>query len=219
MMPVNFRAWKPSIPRIITTDYSGPPMPPGTILESIDGIVCVHGDSGADNPWMIADGFSTGGFYTEAEIIGRGPWLVLRYGRPEEPLGADSPLAHLGYQVHATAVAHGWWNGEPTVSRTTPSYPDRNVGEALMLMVCELAEVMEAFRDTDGTILALRQYTMKWDDKSQVHKPDGFPIELADVLIRLLDFCYGMGIDLDHMVHLKMEYNKERPFKHGGKIA
>lgn len=50
-------------------------------------------------------------------------------------------------------------------------------------------------------------------------KPCGIPSEMADIIIRILDNCEMYGIDIDYAVRLKMEYNKTRKFKHGGKIV
>lgn len=43
------------------------------------------------------------------------------------------------------------------------------------------------------------------------------PIELADAIIRILDYCGYAGIDIDAAVERKHEYNKTRPYRHGGK--
>jgi len=48
-------------------------------------------------------------------------------------------------------------------------------------------------------------------------KPDGVPIELADVLIRVLDIMAHHGLDPDELVELKMAYNLTRSHRNGGK--
>ena len=83
---------------------------------------------------------------------------------------------------HAIAKSKGFWDKE------------RNTGEALMLVVTELAEAMEAHRKQD---------------------PDNFKEEIADVFIRLFDLCGGMGIDIEAEILKKCEKNKLRPYKHG----
>lgn len=41
--------------------------------------------------------------------------------------------------------------------------------------------------------------------------------ELADVIIRVLDYCAYAGIDIENVLEVKHEYNKSRPYRHGGK--
>lgn len=48
-------------------------------------------------------------------------------------------------------------------------------------------------------------------------KPIGLPSELADVVIRTLDFANTWGIDLEAAIIEKLEYNKSRGHRHGGK--
>lgn len=48
-------------------------------------------------------------------------------------------------------------------------------------------------------------------------KPEGIPTELADVIIRVLDYCGYAGINIDAAISQKHEYNKSRPYRHGGK--
>jgi NTP pyrophosphatase (non-canonical NTP hydrolase) len=52
---------------------------------------------------------------------------------------------------------------------------------------------------------------------SDDNKPEGVPIELADCLIRILDYCGQWGIDIDMAIEEKMVYNRNRPYKHGNK--
>lgn len=60
--------------------------------------------------------------------------------------------------------------------------------------------------------------------KGKVHeyfensKPEGTTIEIADVIIRCLDLLVQLGVDAEELIETKMEYNRTRPFKHGGKI-
>lgn len=49
-------------------------------------------------------------------------------------------------------------------------------------------------------------------------KPCGIPSELADIIIRCLDFAGFYDIDIGRVVMEKMRYNETRPFKHGRKL-
>lgn len=46
---------------------------------------------------------------------------------------------------------------------------------------------------------------------------ENFGEELADNLIRTLDLGYSLGYDLQQLVRAKLEKNRKRAFKHGGK--
>lgn len=48
-------------------------------------------------------------------------------------------------------------------------------------------------------------------------EPKGVPIELADIIIRVLHVCAARDVDIDAAVALKMKYNESRPYRHGGK--
>jgi hypothetical protein len=37
------------------------------------------------------------------------------------------------------------------------------------------------------------------------------------VIIRVLDYCAYAGIDIENVLEVKHEYNKSRPYRHGGK--
>lgn len=56
------------------------------------------------------------------------------------------------------------------------------------------------------------------DDADRPRKPVGVPSELADIIVRVLDFSGEHGIDIERAVLEKMAYNRTRPFKHGGKV-
>ncbi len=126
-------------------------------------------------------------------------------------------LTALRNEAYDNAKAHGFHD----VSRT--------VGDAMMLIATEVSEAFEAFREggklnetfyhpgTWGSAVELSREP-KSPDGSKLYKPVGVPSELADIIIRVLDFCGEHDIDIERIVIEKMAYNRSRPFKHGGKV-
>lgn len=96
--------------------------------------------------------------------------------------------------AHENSVNHGFWE------------KDKNFGEVIALMHTELSEAYEEYRNHKNV-----DETYYEEDG----KPCGVPSELADVVIRVFDFCGGANIDLEKIILEKMEYNKTRPYKHG----
>lgn len=76
---------------------------------------------------------------------------------------------------------------------------DRNFLELICLIHSELSEAVEAYRNREGD--------------------DHIVEELADVFIRIFDLCGSRGWDLEGAVRRKMDFNKTRPYRHGGKLA
>lgn len=114
----------------------------------------------------------------------------------------DLTIAELTDESYKTAVEKGWWDeGEGT---------DRSIGMALMLMVSELSEALEEHRA--GKALDEIWY-------QPTGKPEGIPVELADVLIRIADLCGHHKIPLERALREKLAYNKTRPYRHGNKKA
>ena len=46
----------------------------------------------------------------------------------------------------------------------------------------------------------------------------GLPSELADVVIRVMDFCDKYDVDLAAAIDAKLANNKTRGYRHGGKV-
>ena len=95
-------------------------------------------------------------------------------------------------EVNHIAIEKGWWEGE------------RNEGELIALMHSELSEALEAIRNGNPP-----------DDK--IPEFTGVEAELADVIIRIMDMAAAKGYRVGEAVIAKINYNKNRAYKHGGK--
>lgn len=52
-----------------------------------------------------------------------------------------------------------------------------------------------------------------------ISKPEGAVVELADVVIRIMDWCGRKELGLESAIRAKVTYNQTRPHRHGGKLA
>lgn len=90
-------------------------------------------------------------------------------------------------------------------------------GNKLMLVVSEVAEAQDELRKgypANETYYPTCAENAKHPEDGP-HKPEGVPSELADVVIRVLDFCYTEGIDLEAIIEEKLRFNATRPRLHG----
>ena len=95
----------------------------------------------------------------------------------------------LAVLCHAQSMKSGFWVTE------------RNKGEMIALMHSELSEMLEGIR-RPGPDSHCPEFTSE-------------EIELADLLIRAFDYAVGHQLRLSDALLAKMQYNANRPFKHG----
>ena len=95
--------------------------------------------------------------------------------------------------IYSWAKRKGWWD------------IIKSPLELHMLMVSELAEATEESRKGTEPVYY------------ENGKPEGELIELADCVIRIMDYCGYKGWDLEEAVETKMKYNETRPYRHGNK--
>ena len=116
-------------------------------------------------------------------------------------------------EIHANARDHGWWEEE------------RKFPEIVALCHSELSEALEEYRDGKPNVyvnVSLEYLPVEERVLPRLlvgQKPEGMAVEMADCIIRILDWCGKEGIDIEAILKAKHEYNKTRSYKHGGKKA
>lgn len=123
-------------------------------------------------------------------------------------------LNRLAAVIHKNAADKGFWDG------------NNQTGTMFMLIVSELSEALEADRKGRRANMELidamvaegktwesapEQFAAAFEAKVK----DSFEDEIADTIIRLFDYVGAHKIDLESHIKHKLEYNKQRPFKHG----
>lgn len=120
-------------------------------------------------------------------------------------------------EIHQLALEKGWYD------------KPRTALELHMLFVSEIVEASEAVRSGMPEIYKLtpaepqpEQFLLRANQayfhEAKHLKPEGEAIELADCVIRIMDYFESKGWDLDYCINLKNEYNKTRGYRHGNKL-
>lgn len=127
---------------------------------------------------------------------------------PNDPDVAARRTAIENTQAQLRTVEYAFRYALPAVSNAISGWmtfqgfwESDNTGEKFALVHSEISEALEADR------------AQAMDDKLPARR--GVEVELADAVIRILDFCAKHNLDLAGAILEKMEYNLKRPPKHG----
>ena len=96
--------------------------------------------------------------------------------------------------IHKANVEAGWWKDAVTGKdlRDDPYV----IATKLLLVVSEISEATEAYRKG-------------LNDDKLIHRP-GIEVELADAVIRIMDLCGVLKLDLGGAIEEKRTYNSSR---------
>jgi len=127
-------------------------------------------------------------------------------------------LNELSKSIHANNEIRGFWDG---------GVEAKNIGEVLCLIHSEVSEALEADRKNHhakgNMIKSINEYLDSQIDRDYFKQEfertvkNSFEDEMADIIIRVLDVCGAMKIDIDWHIEQKLKYNSLREFKHGKK--
>lgn len=121
-------------------------------------------------------------------------------------------------QAYKTSASKGWHEHPMCAKRGVKAHGAQKppegvnhyiVGTKVALIHAEVSEAMECVREND--------WLPRIDEETG--KPEGFAIEMADAVIRIMDTMESLGLSLEQAIRIKMEYNRSRPHKHGGKAV
>lgn len=122
------------------------------------------------------------------------------------------------YMAHRSLLIEAYRKGLPgddALAGIDPQADLAVLGDKQVRVIAWLAlvitEVAEAMSDVAGS---------RWQTtKNEKGKPEGLGSELADIIIRVCDDAGALGIDLAAELRAKLDYNRTRSHKHGGKLA
>lgn len=99
-----------------------------------------------------------------------------------------------------------WWTYDIEVGGV--KFKEMSMDQCLVLYGLELDNCTEADKNEAVEQLAELKLTPK---------PQGVGVELADVLVRILDYCAEHNINFLNMMQMVLHHNDTREIRHGGK--
>ena len=121
-------------------------------------------------------------------------------------MNTQKTLIQLSDEIHNLAREKGWYDVEQT--------DDAFLERACNNLHDEISELHEAWRNNklrDPCDKAKKMEELGLKPLTCIEE------EMADIVIRVLDDCARLKIDIQTAIETKHEYNKTRPARHGGK--
>lgn len=109
-------------------------------------------------------------------------------------------LNELRDDIHQLARDKGWYDNPETDDQFIARFVANTHGELSELWEAHRKRLLNQSCDKDANLTFLEE-------------------EMADIIIRTLDACGRLNVNIEHAVSLKHEHNKSRTYRHGNKKA
>lgn len=147
-------------------------------------------------------------------------------------------LEAVAAEIHRIAVDRGWWPDEKTPEEVVACFrvEDMRIGKGATLQLSDISDrlldLVKRARETasrsEAEMIALHHSELSEALEEGVRRGNPEAVDLpgysameeqfADLLIRVLDHCHHRRYRIGEAVLAKIEVNRRRPYKHGGKV-